>query len=98
MKILKNVLLATCLASGMGIAERVADPFERHNTNYAVEGPEGHSEVFYVSTNWYDESGEKHDDRFGDLLLLTSLATGVGVIAVGLSESEKNLEFTVQEK
>jgi hypothetical protein len=82
MKAVSGILLALCVSSSAGLAERIADPFERHGLSYTLEGPQTHSEVFYLSSNWYDNNGEKHDDRTGDLLLITSLASGLGAIAL----------------
>jgi hypothetical protein len=81
MKLLRNVLLVTMLVSGVGLAERITDPFERHEHDFTLEGPRQNSEVFYVSSNWYDEEGNQHDDRSGDALIAGIALSGLVVIA-----------------
>ena len=87
MRFTTGLLLATTLATGIGTAERIIDPFERHAHDYTLEGPSGHSEVSFArSSNWYDDEGKKHDDRLGDLLIVSTIAGAAGTIALRLRE------------
>ena len=81
MGLLTKTLFGLSLLNGAATAERIADPFERHEHNFVLEGPTAFSEVFYASINWYDANGNKHDDREGDLLLLETVAYGIGALA-----------------
>lgn len=75
------------VVAGAGLAERVVDPFDRHGHDFTIEGPQGYSEIAYASVNWYSQAGEKHDDRFGDLLLLTDAVTALGYVGLRLAET-----------
>lgn len=75
------------LAASLGVAERIVDPFSRLDHDYMLEGPQGASEIFYVSSNWRDETG-KHDDRTGDLLLLTSVLGATGCAVLGMANRQ----------
>lgn len=84
MSFVKNLatgaLYALPVLSGVALTERLVDPFDRHEHNYVLEGPQNRTEMFYMSTNWYDESGEKHDDRVSDALLGVFVTSSAGVI------------------
>jgi hypothetical protein len=64
----------------IGVGERLAEGSE-------IDGPQAHSEVFYVSVNNH-ETGEKQDDRIGDAFLLLALAGTSAVIIGKLRETE----------
>lgn len=85
---LSGLMFATMAASGVGIADRIADPIGWHEHNYTMEGPK-HTEGFYVSVNWYDQNGNKHDDRAGDALLAAAALSGVGIALSQLREVER---------
>ncbi len=73
MKSVKVLCASLALASGSMLAERVIDPFDRHDAEYTLQGPQHRSEVFYMSVNEVDANGrEVNDDRFGDALLLAT--------------------------
>lgn len=61
---LKRRIAGVMLGIGctIGLADRVYEGSK-------IEGPSHHSEIFYLSVNSYDENGEKHDDRVGDIFL-----------------------------
>lgn len=82
MRVVSNILLAASLSAGVGLAERIADPFDRDPVSYRLEVPQKQSEVFYVSSNYDDANGEKHDDRVGDLLLGTAIVSAIGAVAI----------------
>jgi hypothetical protein len=63
------------------LAERVADPLERHEIDYSLEGPNHQSEVFYMSVNSH-YNGEKHDDRVGDAMLAAGALAAMGALAL----------------
>jgi hypothetical protein len=88
MSFLKPVLFTVMCASGAALAERIIDPFERHAHDYSLEGPQGTSEVFYLSSNWYDEHGGKHDDRVGDSMLAAVVLSGAGAVTASLGRRE----------
>lgn len=88
MRVVSGVALTATLLAGGALAERVADPFERHGPNYAIEGPKGHSEVFYVSVNYQGPNGEKRDDRPGDALLVVM---GLGFTALVVNSGVRNV-------
>lgn len=92
MKFFEGALLAFAVASGAGLAERIADPLERHAHDYVLEGPAPPSEAFYLSSNWYDESGKKHNDRVGDGLLAASLLLGTSSLLIRF-ESGSNAQI-----
>lgn len=78
-------------ASFGGVAERVVDPFDRHDNDHTIEGPASHSEVFYMSVNTYDGNGEKHDDRAGDAMIAAGALAITGAIVIGSrGESAEN--------
>jgi len=74
--------------SGVALGERLLDPFDRHDQNYTLEGPQRPSDVFYLSVNSY-EGGEKHDDRLGDLMLFLEAASVFGYVALRLVDSNQ---------
>jgi hypothetical protein len=78
MNYIKGVVFAAGLGSSLGLAERTIDPFDRHEYEYTIDGPQQRSDVFYVSVNGYDEHDNKHDDRLGDGLLMLTIAAGLG--------------------
>jgi hypothetical protein len=84
---LKTGLAVVSVVTAGLFVERLVDPLERHEHNYVLEGPAHRSEVFYVSTNYYDETG-KHDDRVGDVILITSMVAGLGAMSLELSRKE----------
>lgn len=87
-KVLKVGLYAAPVLSGVALSERVIDPFDIHDHDYTLEGPSGPSEVFYMSSNFYEPGGEKQDDRVGDFLLISTLVTGIGSIALRIRSDE----------
>jgi len=82
MKLLGSALMIASLAGTGALAERTVDPFERQPHDFVLEGPQHRSEVFYLSSNWYDEQGNKHDDRTGDVILATTLLSTLGAAAL----------------
>ncbi len=94
MRAVASALLTLSLASGVGLAERIADPFIHYSNNYILEVPQHPSEVPYVSSNWYDETNTKHDDRVGDFLLVSALVAGMGGMAIELNNGQQSLSTT----
>lgn len=88
MRVAPLILGIVELVAGASLAERIIDPFERHGADYVLEGPQHPSEVFYVSSNYYDAQGGKHNDRAGDILLLLTVTSAVGALATRSSEPE----------
>lgn len=91
LRVASNALALTSAVSFGSLIERVADPFDRHEKQYTVEGPQGHSEVFYLSVNHYDAEG-KHDDRTGDLLLACGALSVAGSIALRLRTEPEEVQ------
>ena len=88
---ISGLLLVATVASGAGVAERVVDPFDHYNHSFVLEEPQRNTELFYVSINWYDTSGNKHDDRVGDSLLVAGVLSAAGVTVIQLSQAERQL-------
>lgn len=78
------VLLSVSALGAGAVAERTIDPFERYAHDYSLEGPNDSSDVFYVSSNWYNDAGEKQDDRLGDAIIVFSMLSGLGAAALHL--------------
>ncbi len=83
--LIRGGLAATAFFASASLAERVADPFERHEEEYSIEGPRHNSEVFYLSVNNSDGS----DDRLGDLMLLTAGGAALGSLLVRPESSQQ---------
>lgn len=88
--VLRGGLAGLAFVSGAAFAERVADPFGRHTNDYILEGPSGHREVGYVSTNYYVD-GEKRDDRAGDALLLVALGSGAAALILSAKTDDQEI-------
>lgn len=97
MRLLAGALLAASVTSGVALAERIADPFDRYEPPYTLEGPPMHSETFYVSVNWYDSEGNKHDDRAGDAMIALTLASSLGALAAEMSQRDRFAATVVQQ-
>jgi hypothetical protein len=79
---------------GVGLlAERMADPFNRYEQDYTLEGSSGRSEVSYITSNYY-ENGKKHDDRLGDALLGLTIVSFAGVLALRTLQPAHDLHIS----
>ena len=77
---MRNLVSYAAIGVGLiGVGERLM-------SGSTLEGPKGHTEVFYLSVNNY-ESGIKEDDRLGDGFLLLSVAGVTSVIASRLRQT-----------
>ncbi len=90
-RVVKYGLAATMVAGPVALIERIADPWDRHDPAYTLEGPPQGSEVLYVSVNSYDPTGEKHDDRVGDALIVATIGSVLGGVALRLTGSRDHL-------